>query len=139
MKPRPCTVADVPWMLEVAARSYERGTFEPAAASGWLLSLIGNPACLCLRGEKAVLIAAVSRLPYNPKRRRGSFMPIFSKGNAARELLEMTATALRWAKDKGADEFIMGADTGTDMGPLARRFGGKPVCPAYVVELANVL
>ncbi len=128
-------VSDLPWLLKTACIAYPPGTFVAAAAEGWLRSLLQNPTCLFLRGDRAALVAIVKQLPYAPDIRHGYLLPVWSRGKAARELVKMTDMVLRWARERGASEFYFSAVTGCDFGPLARKFGGVPVSPSYVVRL----
>jgi hypothetical protein len=126
---------DIPWMLAVAEGCYPDGYYEPQAAARWLEAMLASETHLMLRGTHAFMTAIVADIPWAPQRRRGMFGPVASDGSAPHEILNMTQEALAWAKGKGACDFYFGAVTGVDFGPLARRFGGRPVSPYYVVDL----
>ncbi len=128
-------LADLPWLIETARIAYEHGTFNDAAAEKWLRSLMDSPSVLFLRGDRAAAVAIIKELPYAPGIRSGYLLPVFSRGNAGAELMRMTDMILKWAHTHGAGAFYFAAVTGVDFGPLARRFGGVPVSPSYVVRL----
>jgi len=136
---RKATIDDIDWMMLVAAAAkYPKGTYEKKACRKYLESIIGNKNCLLLRGEKAVMGAAVISYPYAPSIKFGITLPIASMGNSGSELLKMTKQILQWAKDGGATHFDFAAVTGVDLGPLAKRFNGVPISPSYVVRFDHV-
>ena len=135
---RKATLADIDWMMSVAAVAYPNGTYEEEAGRKYYELMMNNKNCLILRGEKAVLGAAIVSMPYAPSIKFGTTLPIASLGNSGLELLKMTKQILEWAKDKGATHFNFAAITGVDLGPLAKRFNGVPISPSYVVRFDHV-
>lgn len=135
---RQATLEDIDWIMTVAKRAYVDGTFDDEACRKYWKSIIESPYCLLLRGEKAVMGFAVVGIPYLPSFKVAITLPICSLGGGARELFQMTAMGIDWAKSMGAKHCDFAAVTGKDLGALARHFGGKPISPAYRVEFNHV-
>lgn len=136
---RRITTADREWLHEICTKAYDADYYDPVASETWFRAMMRDENHLLLRGEHGFMTAIVSGPPWAPKRLRGSFGPVASIGGAsigaALDLVEMTTQCLAWAKGRLATEFFFGTVTGADLGPLARRFGGRPVSPHYIVDL----
>ena len=133
---RRVTEEDIPWLHALCASAYPPGYYDPIASEQWLRLLLCTPSVLLLRGSSAWLNGAVSSLPWQPATREARLLPVASNSpRAAWELVKMTGMAIDWAREKGASKFYFAAVTGVDLGPLARRFGAKPVSPSYVLDL----
>lgn len=94
-----------------------------------------SPNAFLMRGERAWLNVGLSSLPWQPTTKEARFLPIASQGRGMVELVRMTELAIDWAREKGASRFYFAAMTGIDLGPLAKRFGARPVSPSYVLDL----
>lgn len=135
---RRASLDDLPWLMGLAEQAYPPEIYDRDAATAWTRSLLTSPACLFLRGERAAMVAIVKSFPYAPTVKAGYFLPVASLGSSGRELVKMTAMVLDWAKGEGAKDFYFAAVNGVDFGPLAKRFGGVPSSPSYVVSLRDV-
>jgi hypothetical protein len=135
---RPATIEDMDWLMSVAATAYPEGTYEEGAGRAYWKAIIESGKCLLLRGEKAAMGAMIVQMPYAPTVRFATLLPVMSSGNAGMELMKMTRKLVDWAKLQGAERLDFSALTGVDLGPLAKRFGGVPVSPAYTVRFENV-
>lgn len=122
-------------MHETCARAYPPGYYDPVASEVGVRRFLASSDALLLRGNVSWLGVSVGGPWWNPKEREARFLPIVSAGQATFELLKMVKMAMDWARERGAKRFYFVAVTGVDLGPLARRFGGVPVSPSYVVEL----
>jgi len=132
---RRVTEGDIPWLHQLCAAAYPSGYYDPVASEAWVRALMRAPNVFLMRGERAWLNAEVSPLPWQPTIKVARLLPVASQGRGMIELVKLTEAAIDWAREKGASKFYFAAVTGTDLGPLARRFGAVPVSPSYVLDL----
>lgn len=135
---RPATDEDLDWLMNVAGTAYPAGTYDQQAGRNYWRQIINSPVCHMYRGERSAMAAMLVSMPYAPAQKFATLLPVMSLGNAGAELMIMTRILLDWAKEQGASRFDFSAITGVDLGPLARRFGGVPVSPAYTVRFDHV-
>lgn len=138
MQIRNATEQDLDWLMFVAKHAYENGTYDEEAGKNYWKQIMSNPSCKLLRGDKAAMGAIIVSMPYAPSKKFAALLPVMSLGNSASELMKMTRMLIEWAKNEGASRFDFSAITGVDLGPLAKRFGGVPISPAYTVRLSHV-
>ena len=123
---RVATLADMPFIIEMAREKYPARTIEKGIP--WIEWCIGNSERLVLVGLNSVGVAQVSWNYGFERRARLDMLGARPVKGAVLEALRMVRIMLGWAKAQGADgTFRLDADTGVDFGPFAARLGGKPV------------
>lgn len=123
---RRATLADMPFIIEMARERYPARTIEKGIP--WMQWCIGNPEKLVLIGPNSIGMANVGWQYGFERRARLDMLGARAVAGAALEALRMIRIMLTWAKQQGAvGTFRLDADTGVDFGPFARRLGGKPV------------
>lgn len=133
--PRLITPDDMPWLHELCAKAYPAGYYDPDAADAWVRRLIVSPNYMAMRGERAAMICGNCPFPYAPKVKVADFLLIASFGRAWLELVAMTETCIKWAREIGVKRVIWSSMTGVDFRVLAEHFGARPISPDYSLEI----
>jgi hypothetical protein len=127
---------DVPFLIDLARDVYatRAGTIPgltEEGAIGWLRWAIANPDRLVLCGPHSGGVASVSFHYGYERRARVDVLAARPTPGAALEAMRMVRVMLAWAREHGASRLRLGADTGVDFGPFARRLGGERKTEVY--------
>lgn len=125
---RRATPDDVPFLVELAREMYASriGTIPGIEAGGieWLRWAMSEPDRLVLVGQHSGCVASIN-VHYGYER-RGRIDALCARPmpGASLEAMRIVRVVLAWARERGASRVRLGADTGADFGPFAKRLGG---------------
>lgn len=133
---RLCTPDDVEWMIKVASSRYP-GEFDPDQARVWVPQRLTSPDMLFIRGEHSFGVAHLARRFNAPDRVQAYLTLLYSDADNTHllEPLMLVKNMKEWAVSKNASKFWMSDISGIDLGPFAKRIGGRLAGHTYVVDL----
>lgn len=135
---RLCTPDDVEWMISIANGRYP-GEFDPEQARAWVPARLKEPTMLFIRGERSFGVAHLAKRFNSPTRVQAYLTLLYSEPGFMRSLslepFQLIKRMIEWGKEKGATKFWMSDISGVDLGPFAKRLGGRLAGHTYVVDL----
>jgi hypothetical protein len=131
------TKSDIPDLMRIARARY--GDFDQIAAKAWAERAIGQPDALFIRSDHAFGVAAMQPFFYNPdvEHARLVFLASSAPNPWAMEPYHILHDLVVWAKNRGAQTFSFGSDTGVDFGPFAKRLNACKDVPSYTVTFGG--
>jgi hypothetical protein len=132
---RIATLADIPWMLDLAKECYpERGVERGVP---WIVDCISSPRRLVLVGQNSMGVCAITPEYGFELRACVTMLAARRVKTAPLEALRMLRVMLQWARERGAQGSLrLEADTGVDFEAFARRLGGsKKTTSFYAIPL----
>ena len=128
---RQLVAEDMAWVLELAQQRYP--PFDEDGAVRWLLDILPSTDALTVRSDNAFLIGAAGTMPWRPQRIEAHVLFLCAEHRHHWQAVRLLSFMTAWAKGIGAAALYVGADTGLDLGPLARWVHGRPD-KRYVVD-----
>lgn len=117
---RRATLADVPHMVAVARKAYARFPVDWAAVDAWLRQGIEAPQLLALVSAGGASVAVAQPWFWRPGVPEAVILFI---AGAPWDMVRCARATVAWARDMGAENVKIDADTGADLLPLVRRIG----------------
>lgn len=131
---RPATVADIPFLIDVARQRYTQ-QFDDAATRRFLQHAIADPNMLVLRGERGGAVVSITRMFWGgPTRACVLFIVALPGAGLIGEGMALMRAADKWRREMGAEALHFGEDTGLNFAPLAKRLGAETDRPSYVIR-----
>lgn len=124
---------DVDALLTIAERVYPQ--FNRQEARAWALQAMTLPDVAVLIEGGTCIIASITRAFWGGPR-RCYLLFLFGAPTRKRgwEALRLLRAVDAWRKERGAESFHFGEDTGLDFSPLAKRLGAKLDRPSWKIE-----
>ena len=131
-----CTEQDLPWLMELAEKSYGQQMTDAEASLNWAKQALKSPKVLIVRTNFAALVAVCAPLFFDPLRPVATVQ--FFAG-AVWHIPSLFDRAKAWSIEKGAEDWLyFRATTGYDISALAERLGAEPDYPGYKMRLKDV-
>ena len=133
---RRCTQADVAWMAGVAHRRYP-GEFDLKSAVAWAAQQVNNPQMVFIRGDRSFGVAHLARRFNAPSRVQAYLTLLYAEPGTTLPLepFRVVEALVAWAREQGATKFWLSDISGCDLGPFAKRLGGREAGHTYVIDL----
>lgn len=130
---RVATPADVDWMVSTAERVYPR--FDRVQSTLWLRNIMREPQAVVLIDGQSAIIATVTQAFWGgPLRCYLLFAFGAPTPNRIWEVCRLMRAIDAWRKEKGAESFHFGEETGIDFEPIAKRIGAQVDRPSWKIE-----
>jgi len=129
MPVRKCTLEDLDWLLESAAKGFGIHMRDADAARSWTEKALSSPKALFLRTEKSFLVAVSGTSFFDPQTPK--VIIEFFAGKRP-EIDDMFLEVREWAKSHGASKIYFQPRTGYNAANLAESVGAKSDFPAFV-------
>lgn len=136
---RPCTLDDIPWLLERIAVHYKEQPVDLKKTEAYWRATIGRKDHVYIRGS---LSAGSSRLvrPYwatseSLPTATDLFFFADKEPGSVFEILAIMRIMINWARDCGCHNYRFAAQTGVDVSALAKRLGAKATHEMFTIAL----
>lgn len=105
-----------------------------SAARAFIARCADSTSALAIRTDRAFLVAVLSPV-YFWSRIAAQNMILVAEPGAIWDAVRLARRARDWAAERGAVKYCLAAETGIDLGPIARRIGAIPDPACYKVVL----
>jgi len=133
---RRCGADDIDWMADIAWRRYP-DEFDFESAKAWGAARINDPQMRFVRGIRTFGVAHLARRFNAPKRVQAYLTLLYADPGKtlSTEPFRIVEALVAWAKEQGATKFWLSDISGCDLGPFAKRLGGRLAGHTYVIDL----
>lgn len=126
---------DLPWCVDLCRRRYAE-PMDLAALQAFLLRCIADQDVLFERTGRAFTVTRLAQVYFWPRSVAAMLILVAEdEPGAVWDIMRLARSAARWGKARGASRLSIGAETGVDFGPIAKRMGGVAATPCYHVPL----
>ena len=133
---RPASLEDFDLIIAIAKAAYaDAEGVDVAGCRAWAAQVVLRPDVLIVVGERCFAVGSVSATFYRPDVRKGYMLFLAGLPGAVFEECAALRYLISWAKERGAQSFHFGEQTGVNLAPIARRVGATVDRPSYVVEM----
>ncbi|MDE2102894.1 MAG: hypothetical protein KGL39_36960 [Patescibacteria group bacterium] len=124
---RPCIIADLPWMLEVAHKTFPE--FDPVGGVEAFKRLIGTDQVFIVRGEHGWILAFFEKTPW--QKYASTFVELVALDKSRQSIIEML-DIIKYVKklgeEKGATKMRLAAlDVVGNLGCFVKRLNGREI------------
>lgn len=138
---RPCTLNDIPWLLDRVAFHYRNQPVDLNKAETYWRATIGRRDHVYIRGSVSCgasrLVRSYWATDASPPSATDLFFFADKGAGGVFELLAIMRMMIAWARQSGCVNYRFAAQTGVDVAAMAKRLGAKPSHAMYTIALLN--
>jgi hypothetical protein len=133
---KPITEADIPWMLEVAAKRYPTDKFDLLSTETWFRNIVLKSPMIFLpiRTKNAFLVAMLCCVPWIPAEFETNIILVCADEGAMWEALRLLRVSVEWAKIRKCSSWRLTSEN-DDLTMMARRIGANEISPRFQLRL----